>query len=426
MKTGRTLWLIGVVLLLAPVPLTAPAQGTAHADLATSPGSTLMDRPVAIRPGYWKISQLMAALNLENGIAISRGDSVPDYRGFFASRSVPLKTLMNQLRLLLADRTWSYHWAIKSAEGSATQYELSRGRMTLAEQEQAAIQKAHARIYQIIDALPGIASGMNPNIDGDPGLGARLATPKGQAQFAFLSELSPARIDSILAGNRLDLPVAQMSPSDKSLVMKAAGNFRVATSTDSKTGATTTTFDYWEIPSHGRVVIQAAHRGPDGGPSLEFLVFSDAGEGFASGGEILYPGFPTDSPMMRRARSDVAAQTQQRIDDDLTRIIPKAPAITIDAAMPLKKDEPPFAAYLRSFAEQTGLTLLAYWPKETKDPQQRMAQSITRQPAAQALDSLCRAYHCKWVQDQKVVRIRLGGDAKQRTNPPARVGLAAR
>ena len=130
--------------------------------------------------------------------------------------------------------------------------------------------------------------------------------------------------------------------------------------------------------------------------------------------------------MMRRARSDVAAQTQQRIDDDLTRIIPKAPAITIDAAMPLKKDEPPFAAYLRSFAEQTGLTLLAYWPKETKDPQQRMAQSITRQPAAQALDSLCRAYHCKWVQDQKVVRIRLGGDAKQRTNPPARVGLAAR
>ena len=402
----RTAWPAGAILLLAFTPRASVAQANNHSGSVNSQKRAGLDQKIAVRPGYWRISRLMAGLQTSSGLEIARGDSVPDDPGFFASRSIPLRILMNQLRLLMTDQKWSYHWAAKSVPGSATRYVFSRVQLTPAEQQAAAIRVAHGRIDRIIDALPEIEKGANPDVDSDPDLGVFLGGDSMQSQYAFLSELPPAEIDGLLAGNKLVLPVAQMSPADQALVMRAAAGLGMMAMKDNITGVTRVTFDRRNILTQGRVEIKGEHGGPGGGPSLDFLIFSQLEGGTASGAEMLYPHLAND-PRTREYRAEHAVRDQQPFDEELMRLIPGAKPVTIDAAMPLKKDEPAFAAYLRSFVDQTGLTLIAYWPKDAKAPQQRMEQSINQQPAAEALDALCRAYDCKWVLDQKVIRIRV-------------------
>ena len=77
--------------------------------------------------------------------------------------------------------------------------------------------------------------------------------------------------------------------------------------------------------------------------------------------------------------------------------------------------------YLRSFAEQTKLTVLAHWPKDSADSQKRLPQSIAKEPAAEALDILCRTYHGEWTRDDedgKIIRLRA---VRDRGSKPAQV-----
>ena len=424
-STFRFLWPAGAIALLALTPRVSLAGGDGRPGSVNPHKPAGLDQLVAIQPGFWKISRLMSGLQSSSGLEVSRGESVPDDSGFFASRSIPLKILMNQLRLLMSDQNWSYHWATKSVPGSATRYVFSRVQLTPAEQQAAAIQRAHARIDRIIDALPEIEKGANPDVDGDPDLGVLLGSEAVQSQYAFLSELPPSEIDNLLAGNQLDLRVARLSPSDQELVMKANGHMGPMTMTDNLTGAKSIIFDPRDILTQGRVEIKGGHAGPGGEPSLKFLISSQLEGGAASGGEILYRHLG-NLHGIEQFRAQHEIQDQQPYDEDLMRLIPGARPVTIDAAMPLKKDEPPFAAYLRSYAKQTGLTLLAYWPKDAAEPDRRMAQSITQQPAAEVLDSLCKSYRCQWVQDQQVIRIRYPASPKSETKDGAKIAADQR
>ena len=86
--------------------------------------------------------------------------------------------------------------------------------------------------------------------------------------------------------------------------------------------------------------------------------------------------------------------------------------MTIDKAAQPQPGEPPLAAYLRAFAEQTKLTVLAHWPQDGKaltdsrGQPKRLPASIVNRPAGEALDILCRTYGGEWVQDEGTVRLR--------------------
>lgn len=74
--------------------------------------------------------------------------------------------------------------------------------------------------------------------------------------------------------------------------------------------------------------------------------------------------------------------------------------------MPLLKDEPPLAGYLRILAKETHLTVVSYWPQDDHRALYRMPSSIVRQTIPQALGYLCYIYHCDWTQDGTAVRFR--------------------
>ncbi|HET6386474.1 MAG TPA: hypothetical protein VFJ58_24030 [Armatimonadota bacterium] len=125
------------------------------------------------------------------------------------------------------------------------------------------------------------------------------------------------------------------------------------------------------------------------------------------GGDVLHPDqYAPD------AQAQMAAAKERASAAALEYIAHGAKIVTIDHSMPLEKDEPPLAAYLRSFARQTGLTILAFWPKEAKGPQQRISKSIIRQPVSKALDILCKSYQCEWVEHEKIIRIRYSPSVK--------------
>jgi len=94
-STFRFLWPAGAIALLALTPRVSLAGGDGRPGSVNPHKPAGLDQLVAIQPGFWKISRLMSGLQSSSGLEVSRGESVPDDSGFFASRSIPLKILMN-------------------------------------------------------------------------------------------------------------------------------------------------------------------------------------------------------------------------------------------------------------------------------------------------------------------------------------------
>ena len=124
--------------------------------------------------------------------------------------------------------------------------------------------------------------------------------------------------------------------------------------------------------------------------------------------EMLYP----DPSEFGDENKQIAARQRQKVTDALAAKTPGAKTVSIDKGLKPQEGEPPLAAYLRAFAEQTKLTVLAHWPAGSKaltDPRGRprtLPTSVVNKPAGEALDILCRTYGGEWVQDEQTVRLR--------------------
>ncbi len=138
-------------------------------------------------------------------------------------------------------------------------------------------------------------------------------------------------------------------------------------------------------------------------------VYTEPGHGWALGSnEMLYP----DPSEFGDENKQIAARQRQEAADALAAKTPGAKTVTIDAAAKPQAGEPQLAAYLRAFAAQTKLTVLAYWPPDgkaltdSKGLPKRLPASIVNKPAGEALDILCKTYGGEWVQDETTVRLR--------------------
>ena len=119
-----------------------------------------------------------------------------------------------------------------------------------------------------------------------------------------------------------------------------------------------------------------------------------------------------DADVAPDEKQQIAARHRQEAAEALAAKTPGANVVTIDKATQPQDGEPPLAAYLRAFAEQTKLTVLAHWPQDSKaltdskSQPKRLSASIVNKPAGEALDILCKTYSGEWVQDEATVRVR--------------------
>jgi len=216
-------------------------------------------------------------------------------------------------------------------------------------------------------------------------------------------------------GQPLTLSVADMSPQDQALVRQStspvASDKGTTTRTSMITGEKVVVFDMSHLSTTGEVVFEAKPLFDDPG-SLEMtmFVYTEPAHEFGLGDDrMLYlkaPGFAPDE------KEQIGARHRQEAADALAAKTPGAKTVTIDKAAKPEPGEPPLAAYLRAFAEQTKLTVLAHWPQEGKaltDSRgfpKRLPASIVNKPVGEALDILCKTYGGEWVQDETTVRLR--------------------
>lgn len=149
-----------------------------------------------------------------------------------------------------------------------------------------------------------------------------------------------------------------------------------------------------------------------GSLGLAMHVYTEPEQGWGLGSnEMLYPNASEFEDEGRQ----IASQHRQEAADALAAKTPGAKSVTIEASARPEPGEPQLAAYLRAFATQTGLTVLAHWPQESnadldkrrgKGLYKKLPASIVRRPAAEALDILCKTYGGEWVQDEATVRLR--------------------
>ncbi|HET6385115.1 MAG TPA: hypothetical protein VFJ58_17120 [Armatimonadota bacterium] len=381
-------------------------QASTTAPPAIAAGPTL-ERVVRLKPMFVSLADLLKSIHDQSGLVLKTGDSVPELRLFAASPGVVAQGELRQVRLLLTDAQWKYQWANRKLNPTTTEYLLWRAPVDPAQREQYERQRVRDRLSSLVQLLNAPPAALDDLAQRDPETAAILRQPVWRSWIALAGRLTPDQLNGVLAGRPLILPVSSLPTDEKAMLHQAMGRMGTVTTMDAH-GVRHELFNPSKVDSMGEVKFNAEKGAEPGSLQLNISITSDPNLwDLGPGGDVLHPDqYAPDIQVQMaaaKARSSAAA---------LEYITRPAKIVTIDHSMPLEKDEPPLAAYLRSFAQQTGLTILAFWPKGAKRPQQRLAESITRQPVSKALDALCRSYQCEWVTDDKIIRIRYNPSVK--------------
>ena len=282
-------------------------------------------------------------------------------------------------------------------------------------------QAAKDRLAKVIALLAAGPDAWEAARQEDPDLSNALRQPIRQAPLLLANRLSPDQLDGVLMGRPLALSVASMPLQSQDLVRRSLtwnGGSGVMTRTSTITGESTVIFDSSHLPTTGTVVFEAVPLTDDPG-SLELAmnVYSEPAReaGMGSNGML----YMADPDFAQDEKQQIEAQHRQDAADTLAARTPGAKTVTIDAATKPEPGEPQLAAYLRAFAAQTGLTVLAHWPKDSKEPERLLPASIVNLPAGGALDILCKTYNGEWVQDETVIRLRARQQDAKKPSPSA-------
>ena len=376
-----------------------------------------LQQQVTVRPSWLPLSKQLAALQEAAGVPLTRAPSVPDDPLFVAAPGRTEFSLLHQMRLLLTDDEWQCQWANKDLGKDHRSYRLWREAVSPQQRRAKMAQAAKDRLAKVLALLAAGPQAWDAARQEDPDLSGGIRQPIRQAPLLLASELSPDQLDGILSGNPLTLRVAAMSPEDQARVRQSLSanpsdsGASTTTFTNRLTGKTRVIFDERHLLTTGEVVFETAGLVNDPG-SLELAmhVYTEPAheEGEGSNG-MLYMAIPDFTP---EEKQRIAARHRQEAANALADKTPGSKMVTIDAAARPQPGEPELAAYLRAFAEQTKLTVLAHWPSDSKaltDDRglpKRLPASIVNRPAGEALDILCKTYGGEWVQDEATVRLR--------------------
>ncbi len=373
-----------------------------------------LEQAVTIKPSWLPLSKQLAALQDATQVPLTHAPSVPDDPLFVAASGCSEFILLHQMRLLLTDNQWQCQWANKDLSKDHRSYRLWREAVSPQERRAKMAQAAKDRLAKVLALLAGGPQAWDAARQEDPDISNAIRQPICQAPLLLAAELSPDQLDSVLMGHPLTLSAAGMSPQDIGRVRQSISvdrNYKgTVMSTNLITGATAVIFDMRHLPTTGEVVFETTPLMDDPGSlDLAMHVYTEPAHEFAEGSNgMLYMKVP-DSAVDEKQQ--IAARQRQEAADALATKTPGAKTVTIDAAAKPQEGEPQLAAYLRAFAEQTKLTVLASWPPDSqtlmdKGLPKRLAASIVNKPAGEALDILCKTYGGEWVQDETTVRLR--------------------
>jgi len=420
---------LGVVTAIAaPVkPGTrAPASGDGSVFGEVLPAELL--QKVTVKPAWLPLSKQLASLQTATGVPVARAPSVPDDPLFVAAPGHAEFDLLRQVRRLLTDDRWQCQWTNKELGKDRRSYRLWREAVSPQERRAKRTQAAKDRLAKILALIGAGPAAWDAARQEDPELSNDIRWPMIQAPLLLAGQLSPEQLDGVLAGAPLTLSVANMTPQNQALVRQAvaavpSNDFGMQV-TNNITGQTHIAFDMHHLLTSGEIVFQAPPLGDDPGTlGLSMSIFTEPAHEMGAGGhELLYPNIP-DFAVDEKQK--IAARHQQEAADALADKTPGAKTVTIDKAARPQPSEPPLAAYLRAFAEQTKLTVLAHWPQDStaltdgKGQPKRLPASIVNKPAGEALDILCQTYSGEWVQDEATVRLRALPDVEPDVKQPA-------
>ncbi len=381
-----------------------------------------LEKPVTVKPSWLPLSKHLVALQDATQVPLTRAPSMPDDILFVTTPGRTEFSLLRQMRLLLTDDRWRAEWGSK--EVSKGNDDVSKGehsyhlwREAVSPQERKArmAKAAEDRLAKVLALLAAGPQAWDAARQDDPELSNGLGQSIRQAPLLLAAELSPEQIDAILMGQPLTLSVASMSPLDQGRVRQAVSavpsNAITTTATSTITGEKRTVFDERHLLTTGAVVFEAAPAvGNPGLLELAMHIYTEPSHEFGMGSNgMLLLSASAFNPSEKR---EIEERHRQEAANALADKTPGSKMVTIDAAARPQPGEPELAAYLRAFAEQTKLTVLAHWPQDSKaltDDKglpKRLPASIVNRPAGEALDILCKTYGGEWVQDEATVRLR--------------------
>ena len=375
-----------------------------------------LEQQVTVKPAWLPLSKHLAALQDATKVPLSLNPSVPDDWIFIAASARTEFSVLRQVRLLLTDDTWRSQWVSSDLGPEKPAYHLGREAVTPKERRAKMAQAAKDRLAKVLALLAAGPAAWDAARQGDPELSSGLPQPIRQAPLLLASELSPEQLDSVLMGQPLTLSVANMPAQDQALVRQSLTAVvtdppPMTTATSTITGEKRIVFDARHLLTTGEVVFESAPATDNPG-SLELAmhVFTEPTHEFGMGSNGMLMLSPSDFNPDEKQR--IEEQHRLEAADALAAKIPGAKTVTIDKAAQPQPGEPTLAAYLRAFAEQTQLTVLAHWPQgskaltDDKGLPKRLPASIVNKPAGEALDILCKTYGGEWVQDEATVYLR--------------------
>ena len=405
-------------------PLQTSSHGTKTADKSPGNGDGSLfgevipaevEQAVTVKPSWLPLSKYLAALQDANPVPLTRAPSVPDDPIFVAAPARTEFSLLHQMRLLLTDDQWQCQWANRDLGKDHHAYRLWREAVNPLERRAKMAQAAKDRLAKVLALLAAGPQAWDAARQEDPDLSNGISQPKFQAPLLLVSELSEDQLDGVLMGKPLTLHVAGMSPQDQGLVRQSTSTVPndkgTVTRTSTITGETVVISDMSHLPTTGDVVFEAVPLiGDPGSLEMTMYVYTEPAHEFGMGSNGML--YLADANFAEQEKQQIAGRHQQEAADALADKTPGAKMVTIDAAAKPQEGEPQLAAYLRAFAEQTKLTVLAHWPSDSKaltdanGLPRRLPTSILNRPAGEALDILCKTYGGEWVQDEATVRLR--------------------
>jgi len=382
-----------------------------------------VEQKVMVKPSWLPLSKQLAALQDATAVPLTRARSVPDDPLFVAAPACTEFALLRQMRLLLTDDQCRGQWDSqgvgkdsKDVSKDKHSYRLWREAVSPQEQRAKRAQVVKDRLAKVLALLAAGPDAWRAVRGEDPDLSSGLSQPICQAPLLLAGKLSPEQVDGVLLGQPLTLHVADMSPEDQALVRQSIAavpdNTSSWSATSTITGEKRTIFDMRHLLATGDVVFKATPLvGDPGSLELALHVYTEPTHEFAmdSNGMLYF----ADSGFAEQEKQQIAGRHQQEAADALAAKTPGAKTVTIDRAAQPQPGKPPLAAYLRAFAEQTKLTVLAHWPPsskaltDAKGLSKRLPASIINKPAGEALDILFKTYGGEWVQDEATVRLRV-------------------
>ena len=407
-------------------PLQTHSHGTKTADKSPGNGDgslfaevipAELEQTVTVKPSWLPLSKQLAALQDANPVPLTRAPSVPDDPIFVAAPNRTEFSLLHQMRLLLTDDQWQCQWANRDLGKDHHAYRLWREAVNPQERRAKMAQAAKDRLAKALALLAAGPAAWDAARREDPDMSNGIRQPINQAPLLLASELSPDQLDAILSGSPLTLPVAAMSPQDQARVRQSVtvlpsdGDPYTTTATNTITGEKRVIFDMRHLLATGDVVLKATPLvGDPGSLELALHVYTEPTHEFAMGNNGML--YFADAGFAEQEKQQIAGRHQQEAADALAAKTPGAKTVTIDKAAQPQPGELQLAAYLRAFAEQTKLTVLAHWPlgskvlTDAKGLPKKLPTSILNRPAGEALDILCKTYGGEWVQDEATVRLR--------------------